>query len=211
MADFRIQPSDIITPTSVTLIRRDPLANLPPGLSAKKRIQGFIEAVALVASTLRDPDKFRPDATTSQRQVRSAVFTMNPVPRGNTVTDHSIRRPIIVQFTGVITETPFIQYTASDFGLAPTVSRVQDQLRLIEQFYEEREPLYMASSLGAIDGMGIRTLSTGKGQETGAAVDITITLQQIMFIDAIRDEPIPDSQSAQLGIEPIQSATSSAS
>ena len=212
MVDNRIQPRDIIRPTSMTLVRRDPFRDLPRGIGAKERIAAFIDAVSLVASTKPDPDKFRLDVSTSQRHARSAVFTMNPVPRGNVVTDHSILRPLVVQFTGIITETPFIPYTfTGEAGGVPTISRVQDQLRRLEQFFLEREPLFMASSIRTIDGMGISSLVIGKSPTTGSAVDVQITLQQILFVDVIRDQAVPDTQADQLGASPHVVATSSAS
>lgn len=211
MVENRIQPRDIVRPTSITLIRRDPLRNLPRGIGAKERIGAFIEAVALVASTKPDPDKFRLDATTSQKHARAVIFTQNPVPRGNIVTDHSILRPLVVQFTGIITETPFIPYTfTGEAGGAPTISRVQDQIRRLEQFFEQREPLFMASSIRTVDGMAISSLTIGKSQSTGAAVDVQMTLQQILFVDAIRDQAVPDTQADQLGASPHVVATSGA-
>lgn len=199
MADRRIAPGDVVTPTSVTLLRRDPLSNLPAGLSAQERIGAFINAVSLVASTRRDPDKIRPDATTRQVQTYSAIFTSNPVPRGNVVTDHSIRMPTVMQFTGIITETPFVAYTARDLGIVGGQSRVLEYKNQLVRFFEEREPLFMTSSLGAIDGMAITKLSIGKNQDTGAAIEVTMTLQQVLFVDEFREEPVRDDLLSQLG------------
>lgn len=210
MAEQRIQPNDVIRPTSITLVRRDPLPNLV-GLGRKERISAFIEAVSLVASQQRSNDKVRLDATTSQRHSRGAIFTQNPVPRGNIVTDHSIERPLIVQFSGVISETPFYPYTGQNaFGGLPGVSRVQDYIRLLDQFFDERQPLYMASSIRTVDGMGITALNISKSQSTGAAIDVSMSLQQILFVSAIRAEPTPDTQAAQLGSERHEVAASSA-
>lgn len=211
MADtFPIESSSVIRPTSITLIRKDPTPTLPTGLSASERIRRFIEAVTLVASTRRDPDKFRVDVTTSQKHSRQARFTTNPVPRGNVVTDHSIIMPDVLQFTGFITETPFINFTADDLGLRPESSRVQDYLRLLDEFFESREPLFMASSIRNVDGMGITKLTYSKDADTGLAVEINMTLQQILFVDAVEDEPIPQTLNASLGFSPIEIATSTA-
>ncbi len=199
MADKRIRPEDVATPTSITLVRRDPLADIPRFLDAKARVRAFIEAVSLVSSTRRDADKVRPDVVTRQQQSDSTVFTKNPVPRGNLVTDHSIRMPTVVQFTGVITETPFIAYTSQDLGVQPGINRVSDYLRQLYEFYERRDPLYMASSIRTINGMAISKLSVGKGQDTGEAVEVSMTLQQILFVDEVRDEPIPETLASQLG------------
>ena len=202
-----IPTQDIIRPTSMTLVRRDVLAGQPLAYKASERIKQFLEAVTIVASTKRDPDKFRLDVTMAQRHQSTAVFTDNPVPRGNSVTDHSIRRPDRAQFTGTITETPF---GLRDSSLLPSISRVQDQLRLLYQLKDDREPLLMVTSVRTVDGMAITSLDVSKSQETGLAVDISISLKKILFVSEVRDDPIPDTLAAQVGYAPNEYASSSA-
>ena len=203
-----IESGAFIRPKGVTLIRRDPTPNQPIGLSARERINQYIEAVGLVSTTERNADKFRPDVTSSLKVGERSMFTKNPVPRGNIVTDHSYRMPTTVQFEGIITETPFRIYTGSDLGLTQGLSRVSEQLALLYQFYESREPLFMASSIKTIDGMGISSLSISKGKSTGAAVEVSITLDQVLFVAEVRDEPIADTLAAQLGSYEAATATS---
>lgn len=208
-----IQPQDIITPTSITLVRKDPLQDLPASVGGRERLRGFVEAVSLVASPKTDKDKFRPDVTMRQRHAMQTTFTRLPVQRGANVTDHSYERPPVLQFTGFITETPFIDITSalSLAGRLPGTSRVKSQLRVLEGFYNLREPIFVSTSVRPYDNMAISTFVVDKNPDTGAAVQVTLTLQQITTVDTLQIEPIPDTLFDQLGYSGIEVATSTAS
>ncbi len=210
--DFRVQPEDVITPTSITLVRKDPLPNLPAAVNGLRRLRGFAEAVSLVATTKTDKDKFRPDATTRQRHVSRRQFTMLPIPRGATVTDHSFRRPRVLQFTGIITQTPFLDFTSAArlAGRVNGLSRVQDQLRILRGFEDSGEPLFVATSIKPYENMAIASLVEEKTQDTGAAVQVSIVMQEILTVDQLEVEPVPDTLYDQLGLTPASTATSTA-
>lgn len=212
MVDSRVQPQDIITPTSITLVRKDPLRDLPAAVAGQRRLRGFVQAVSLVASTKEDKDKFRADVTMRQRHAMRTRFTQLPIPRGATVTDHSFELPPVLQFTGFITETPFLDFTsaASLAGRVPGLSRVQSQLRILEGFYREREPLFVSTSVRPYPNMAISSFVTDKNPDTGAAVLITLTMQEILTVDSLQIEPIPETLYDQLGSSPIEVATSTA-
>jgi len=197
-----IQPSNIITPTSMTLIRRDALPTFPVGLQGRERIRRFIRAVSLVSSTLPDRDKFRPDVVTSQKHTFTYEFTNHSVPRGEEITDHSRRKPKMVVFSGMVTETPFFPYTSGGIGGLPFLSRVNDYVQQLIQFAEEREPVFLTSSVLIHPSMGIKSLTIAKDTQTGQAVNIQIALKEVRRVAEIRARPIPDDIAAQLGASP---------
>lgn len=209
---YKVQPEDVITPTSVTLIRRDPFPTVPATTGGRERLRSFVEAVSLVASTKIDKDKFRPDATMRQRHISRRVFTKHPVPRGSTITDHTFERPDILQFTGIITQTPFLDFTSAArlAGRVNGLSRVQEQLRILRGFFKTAEPLFVATSVKAYESMGITSLVEDKNPDTGAAVQVTIVMEAIDTVEALQVEPIPDTLYDQLGLTPPITATSTA-
>ena len=217
-----IRPSNIIRPTSVSIIRKSrwPKAVVQSySLSKKANQRRFAEVISLVSSTRTDQDRSRLDVTKSLVISRSTTYTKNPVPRGNKTTDHSFEDPPTIRFSGIFTETPFIAYSAGDaLGLVTRgslsfyqsdepASRVQEQLRILQRMRAEREPMFVANSIEPLDNMVITKLVTSKRPDTGAAVVVDIEMQQLDIISEVRREPIPDSLMAQLGLEPIQSAT----
>jgi hypothetical protein len=208
MTTLASDTSRFIKPSSITLVRRDPLPSLPTTLSAKERIQRFIEAVSLVASPRPDKDKFRADATVQQRHVFSYRFTENHVPRGEAITDHSNRRPIGLAFRGWITDTPFLTVGgaigAGTPGGLPFTNRVHEQLRQLVSFAEAREPLFVATSTFVHPSMAIQSLVMSRTTDTGAAAEISLVMRQIKIVDELRTEPIPDDIAAQLGATPVE-------
>ena len=140
----------IFGPTSVTIIRRDPLPNLPPGLSAGERLRRFTAAVALVSSPLPNKDKWRADVAKSQSHARKMAITRNPVERGFDSTDHARRLPDVLSFSGIISDSPFLP-----LGLPTFLNRAHDQWRKLNQFFEAREPVFVATSLRYYESMMI--------------------------------------------------------
>lgn len=221
-----IRPDNIIRPTSVSLIRRDRYAEFGVGydnLNSKERRKRFTQVLSLVASTRTDEDRSRLDVTKSQTISHKINYTRHPVFRGNKISDHSYEDPTTIRFSGIFTETPFIPYTAADalgmvtrgslnsldYTNGSPASRVQEQIQILDRMRIERTLLFVASSIKPIDYMAITKLAWSKRTDTGAAVVVDIELQEILMVDEVRREPIPDSLIAQLGYGPLKSASGS--
>lgn len=204
-----IQLTDLITPTSVTLVRQDVLPNLPPALNAKARIASFLRAVSLVKSTKRDKDKFRPDVTKSQSHNFTYKYTTNRVPRGEPLTDNRIRNPIVFNFTGIITETPFISITDPGGVLSglPFIDRVNGYLQQLRVMADSGDRFYVYTSTFVHTGMVITRLTVSKGQDTGQAAEVRLSMQQIRTSTEVRVDPLPSDEASQLGLLPTVTGT----
>ena len=200
---------DIIRPKSITLFRRDALPEAARGLNAQSRIANFLASVSLVAEPNLDVDKFRPDAVTAQKQTRSSRFTQHPVSRGNLITDSRIRGPNMLQFNGVITETPIIPAASVLLGNTYNgASRVDEQIRQLTEFYEEAEPLFVMSSIASMPNMVITNLQISKDNTTGQSVMVSIAMQELVVVRVQRGAPLADSFSTQLGSDDVVINTS---
>lgn len=219
-----ILPTDFIQPTSITLIRGDRFpvrsdrAFSRSMATPETRIRTGFQVVSLVATTSLDPDRSRLDVTTSASQMRQNMFSKNPVPRGRIRTDHSMNIPDRFDYRGFITETPFIQYTAGDAdglitrsNLSPDrqddpASRVQASKSILDRMFNEREPISVYTSIGPMGQMGIAAIKYSKNKDTGVALEVSISLQQIFFGYERTSEVIADTLIAQMGLNPIEAA-----
>jgi hypothetical protein len=136
-----------LKPTSVTLIRQDPLPDLPLGAQSAFRIKRRTDAVTLAASFAPHQDKFRLDVSTRQTHELNSRFTRHPVVRGESITDHRFRRPESFSYQGWITATPFIPWTAGTFGGSPIGNRLAEQQRQLEAMYNRGEPVLVVTAM----------------------------------------------------------------
>lgn len=187
-------PTGVVGPSSVTIIKTDPLPRLPPGASAAARLARFSEAVALVSTPFPAEGKWRADVALSQTHNRAVSLTELPVEQGVNITDHSRRTPDRLSFVGLISDSPF-----SPLGFPPFVKRSLDQLRKLEEFFEAREPVFVATSVKVYDSMIITSLAIDRAPETGDALQVSLQLQEIRIQNSILADALLDEAAAQLG------------
>jgi len=187
-------------PTSVTLIRQDVLPDLPLGEQPEFRIRRFTQAVTLASNPNPDPDKFRLDATTNQSYQLKSTFTRHPVVRGESITDHRIRRPRAFTYQGWITATPYVPWTAGSFGGSPIGNRLEEQVRQLEAMNARGEPVLVVTSMRAMSDMGIESISFDRDSDTGAAVRVAIRLVEIRIVSEIRAKVTPSRELYRLGL-----------
>lgn len=184
----------IVGPTSITIIKRDPLPSLPSGLSAIERLRRFTEAIALVASPLKNKDKWRADVAMSQSHDRKMFITRNPVERGFKSTDHMRREPDTLSFNGLISDSPFLP-----LGFPTFQNRAHDQFRRLNQFFEAREPVFVASSLRVYESMGIASINSSRDADTGGAIEVSITFTEIRIEEEVLGDRLIDDAASQYG------------
>ena len=195
------QPGNVIGPTSVTLVKVDPLPALPKSATAAARLARFARAVSLVSTPFPQRDKWRADVAVAQDHARTLTLTDNPVESGVVVTDHSRRDPDRLTFVGVLSETPFFP-----LGFPGFLGRAQDEYRKLQDFFEAREPLFVATSLRVYESMLITSLSTPRNADSGAGIEITVGLRELRIqAEAVGDALIDDA-AAGLGGAPVVNA-----
>jgi hypothetical protein len=183
-------------PTSVTLIRRDPFPTLPVGLSAAERVRRFTSALTLLRAPQDDVDKWRADVAKSQRHSRSLTLTKFPVQKGVDVTDHSRRNPDVFEFDGVLTDSPF-----GKFG-NPTPIFTNQALRKFQklnEYFEQREPLFVATSIRVYESIIISRFESYRDEETGGAILISLGFEELRIEAESLGDALVDEEAAMLG------------
>lgn len=196
MSALSVRPGGLIGPTSVTIMRTDPLPNLPTTVALTERLKRFATVVATV--TVPDPlglnpDKFRADVATTQKHSERYVATKHPVEQGVDITDHVRRLTDVFTFTGFIVDSPFIPFSPA--GATPLqLNRAHRQLQSLRDFANQREPLFVATSTKVYESMIILTLDWDRNEESGSSIPITLKMEEIHIrIDVVGDKLIVES------------------
>jgi len=198
-------PGGMLGPTSVTIIRIDPLSDLPPGLSTSERISRFVEAVALV--TVPDPlavnpDKWRADVATKQKHSERYVVTKHPVEQGVDITDHVRRLSDTFSFSGLIVDSPFIPFSPA--GAIPLqLNRAHQQLQRLRDFANEREPLFIASSTKVYESMILTLIDWDRNAESGSSIPVTVKAEEVRIRTDVVGDVLVDEAAAELGARPL--------
>lgn len=199
-----VGPGQIVKPRSITLIRTDPIPDLPKSAGSAARLKAAIRAVALVATDAPDPDKWKADAALSQSHKGALDITDHPVETGFRITDHSRRLPDVIQFTGVVSDTPTTPLGAF-LALEQTLffkSRAHAEFQKFLEFFKEREPLFVATSLRVIPCMLIKEWEVTRDNESGAAIEVSVLLREIQIRDEVRAGALLDDDALFLGAGP---------
>lgn len=198
-------PGGLLGPTSVTIIRTDPLASLPPGLSTKERISRFVEAVALVTTpdpNAINPDKFRLDVTMTQKHSEKYVATKHPVEQGVDITDHVRRLPDTLVFAGRIVDSPFLPFLPA--GAVPLqLNRAHQQLQRLRDFAREREPLFIATSTKVYENAIITLVEWDRNPKSGSSIPVSIKVEEIQIRVDVVGEKLVEEAAAELGARPL--------
>ncbi len=198
-------PGGLVGPTSVTIIRTDPLSSLPAGLSTQERISRFVKAVSLVTQpdpNNLNPDKWRADVAKTQKHVERYVATKHPVEQGVDITDHVRRLSDTFSFTGLIVDTPFIPF--SPIGAVPLqLNRAQQQLTRLRAFADEREPLFVATSTKVYESLILTMVSWDRTKESGSAIPISIKGEEVRIRADVVGDVLVEEAAAELGARPL--------
>lgn len=205
MSAISARPGGLVGPTSVTIIRTDPLSSLPPGLSTAERVARFSKAIALLTVVdpfSKNPDKWRADVATGQRHAERYVATQHPVEQGVDITDHVRRLPDTFDFTGLIVDTPFIPFGIA--GATPLQgNRAQQQLQRLRDLADEREPLFIATSTKIYESMILLFVGWVRMPDSGSSIPVTIKAQQVQIRSDVVGDKLVEETVAELGARPL--------
>lgn len=181
---------------SVTIIRQDVIPAAGPGVQSSLRLARFAQSVALLVTPQPDPDKFFADVTSSQTHDFEWAVTQNPIESGSTINDHVRKMPDKLQVTGFITDTPLFPPTPI------FANRAQSEFQKLLSFANEREPVFVATSVRVYSDMIITRLSVSRDQNTGGAIPVSISLQEIQISSASTTKRLVDELAAAVGATP---------
>lgn len=211
MSALSVRPGGMVGPTSVTIMRTDPLPNLPTSVALAERLARFAKVVSLV--TVPDPlglnpDKWRADVATAQRHSERYVATQHPVEQGVDITDHVRRLPDAFDFTGLIVDSPFIPFSPS--GATPLQeSRAQQQLQRLRDFADQRQPVFIATSTKVYESMILLFVGWVRMPDSGSSIPVTIKAQEVQIRSDVVGDKLVDEQAAELGAGPLTDSGSS--
>lgn len=199
-----IGPGALVKPRSVTIIRTDPIPDLPKGAGAAARLAAAVRAIALVATDIPDPDKWKADAATEQNHKRELSLTDHPVESGFRITDHSRRLPDVLEFTGIVSDTPTtpLGFAASQAQALAFVSRAHEALQVLDEIFEAREVVFVATSLRVYTSMILKSWNVTRTVDSGAAIEVNVLLREIQIRDEILAGPLVDDDALFLGAGP---------
>ena len=199
-----IGPGQIIRPRSLILIRTDPIPDLPKSAGAAARLKAAVRAIALIATDIPDPDKWKADVAMSQGHKRALEITDHPVETGFRITDHSRLLPDIVVFSGIVSDTPTTPLGAL-LSLQQTLffkSRAHAEFQKFNEFFEDREPLFAATSLRVYPSMLIKEFEVTRDNESGAAIQVDVVLREVQIREEVNAKSLLDDDALFLGAGP---------
>lgn len=185
---------------SVTIIRQDPLPNAGPGVQALARQNRFLQSVAVLVTDVSTPDKFKADVSESQTHDFGMAVTANPVENGSFITDHVRRLQNVLSFSGLITDTPLT--------LIPVpiqANRAHREWTKLLAIFNEREPVFVATSLRVYPSMIIEQLTVHRTPDSGGSIPISMTLREIQIASLATNIPLTDQGAAGAGALPLDS------
>ena len=128
------------------------------------------------------------DALMEETKTYEAEIPSYPVEKGFEVSDTIILKPIRLNMTLFLTNTPVTwkrQHAAS-------LNRVQDVLKQLEELYFKKIPVTVKTNERTYENMGITSFELSKTKENGTSREIPVTFQEIRVTES-RTTTIPDS------------------
>jgi len=193
--------SNIASPTSITLVQLDPFPDLPPSAAAAARLASFIKAVALVRTDIPFPGKWRADVAVTQTHSKERTVTSHPVENGFRITDSSRRLPTVLSFTGIISDTPItgVGLIVQAVTQAVLQSRALLAKEKLDRWYDDGEPLFVATSIGNYREMLIKKYSITRDSNSGQALEFNLVLQEIQIGSRTTVASLIDDDALNLG------------
>jgi len=157
-----------IRPRSVTILPRGQAFNV-------------IEAIAVLSTAVPMPNKFQLDVTRTQRHQRTLTSMEHPVEFGVDITDHTKRDHDVLEVDGVISDTPLALFGVLG-ALGVIRNHAHNEARKLNEFFERREPVFVATSIRVYESMLIEALEFGRASDTGKAIEVRMRLREVRIL-----------------------------
>ena len=128
------------------------------------------------------------DALIEETKSYEAEIPAYPVEKGFEVSDTIILKPLILNMTLYLTNTPVTWKQRN--GVSP--SRVQGVIKRLEDIYFKKMPVTIVTTERTYENYGMTSLELKKTKETGSSREIPVTFQEIRVTEA-ETTTIPDS------------------
>jgi hypothetical protein len=129
------------------------------------------------------------DAFLTEEHTYESDVTEYPVESGANITDNIRPKPIRVNITGIVSDTPLEPIASARAKQTSTTNSddleflpSDDALAMLEAVWLAREPVPLDTTLKHYDNMAMSSLVIPRDAETGAALGFTATFQQVRII-----------------------------
>ena len=128
---------------------------------------------------------FLVDVAVSEEHSFESEVTAHPVETGADITDNVRAQPIVVTLDCVVSDTPIGEMVKRRDESGTNVPS-SDALAFLKAVRDAREPITLATSLGAYENMVLRSLSVPRTGDTGDALRFRVTFQQVVLVTNAR-------------------------
>lgn len=143
----------------------------------------ILQPLANSGSEILDEDgnsAFLLDATVSESHDITADVTMHEVEEGSAITDHVRVRPLELQITGIVTNTP----TTPDANLAEmnfltNETRVQRTYGVMKRLLEARAPVTIVTGLRTYESMVLKSINVSRSSPGTQSISPQMSFVQI--------------------------------
>lgn len=153
-------------------------------------------ALAIVPPGIPIPERFIFDAISNQRHTRRVTPVRHPVETGLTISDHARREPDTIALEGVVSDTPIAAPALPGGALAGALgtllNRAHRELLKLNEHFEKREPVFLATSLRVYENALIESFTFGKSAGTGNAIEISIQLVEVRIVSPLEIPSLND-------------------
>jgi hypothetical protein len=153
-------------------------------------------ALALVPPGTPIPERFVFDAVARQTHDRVVTAPKFPVELGLPISDHARREPDTLALDGVVSDTPISTPGLPGGALLGAggnlTNRAHRELLILNEHFERREPVFVATSLRVYETMLILRFSFGREPRTGHAIDVSIMLEEVRIVSPLEVPQIED-------------------
>ncbi|HEY4721880.1 MAG TPA: hypothetical protein VII92_08540, partial [Anaerolineae bacterium] len=170
------------------------MPDLPPGASVALRLAARAKAVAMVATSIDLPGKWRADTVYTQTHTRKREVTSHPVENGFRISDHSRQLPVTLAFRGVVSDTPVDLFSGliSQVSLATLRSRSLEAKAKLDAWFAAGEPLYCATSIGVYPSMILESYAITRDEASGGAIEFDLSLTEIRIASEVLANALVD-------------------
>lgn len=126
------------------------------------------------------------DCTLDETHSLENMITEHPVEEGVNISDHIRRQPRMLEITGVVTNTPVVNFDKEE-PLSPDISDTLspvDRVRLayakVDELLVKGEIIDVQTTLETYRNMIIQDYSIPRNVETGNTLNVTISLRELL-------------------------------
>jgi hypothetical protein len=162
-------------------------------------------ALAIIPPGVPVPERFAFDAVNRQTHTRRLTVIRHPVEEGLAVSDHARREPDVIQLDGIVSDTPISEGSipggAASGALGNLLNRAHRELLKLNEHFEKREPVFLATSLRVYENAVIEQFSFSKSAGVGNAIEISISLVEVRIVSQLEVPPVSDLDGLFFGAE----------